>query len=215
MTGFYSNHLLKEKTGEKDRYGRDVGFFELPDINELKKKVKQKYKNWYLCYFDKENSPSTFVSKLQYHFNYHEINKQVTISICGNTSESYSSPTFASITLSTVNYNCGAVQISNLISEIGGCGIGKFLLEQVLKFLEEAGYSFVLMNTAGGYQNKLGKAFFEKKFGFIPMKDFCYVNQRSGNVNVWYCKYLPNTRVVSYTEDFSTPDEEGYEDEDF
>lgn len=93
----------------------------------------------------------------------------------------------ASVTIATVNYNCGAVHISNLYAgDFPKCGLGWWLYNLVEKFLLKAGYTFVFGNTAG-VQNSLVPVF--EKHGWEQM-NIEYINERSRNTNIWMYKMI-------------------------
>lgn len=96
--------------------------------------------------------------------------------------------TLCSVTLTTVNYNCGAIHISNLYTEEGhGCGFSWDLLDLVERWCKWAGYTMVFGNTAGSYQNQLVPRF--EKLGYTKM-GVDYINSRSRNRNIWLQKIL-------------------------
>lgn len=90
-----------------------------------------------------------------------------------------------SVTLSCVNSNCGTLHMSFLNSCYPKLGIGTSIMNQVLNFAQQAGYTMLLFNTAGMFQNKfIGVEFFEKHFKAEKITEF--QNKRSGNLNVFY-----------------------------
>jgi len=93
----------------------------------------------------------------------------------------------ASVSLQTIPYNCGAINISNLYcSTFIQTGLGWHLLALVEQFLKEAGYTFIFGNTAGA-QNHLIPKF--EKIGWKQMAE-SYINPRSDNTNTWLYKII-------------------------
>lgn len=193
MTGFYESHLLVSAKKSADRYGR-TGCFTLPNIEEFAKTLDKTNRNYYKHF---EQLDKNWKDHIDFKFSFNNVQNIVTISICIMRGEE-AIYTLARVTLSTIDSNCGSLLISNLQSELRGTKIGSWLLEQVISYARRADYSLLLLNTAGTYQNPLGKYIFQKKYGFSPIKDLVYINKRSGNVNVWYKKYLYNVQEVSY-----------------
>jgi hypothetical protein len=216
MTAFYSPHLLQGETGEKDRYGRPVGFFRVPDMKPYIEKIKKNTPWWYDAYFSDKKGSSKII-KFGYEFTQTTMQNLVHIQFVGY-ADSGAIVQLARVTLSTVDSNCGSVIISNLYSEVGRCGLGTFLFTEVMRYIQVAGYSFVLLNTAGQVQNQLGVSFFQEKFGFTPFKNQIYVNTRSGNANVWYFKFIEGVQRIPYKElsSYRQPDDddEDYNDEE-
>lgn len=221
MTSFYSPHLLTQATGEKDRYGRQIGFFKIPDMQSMIDTLCKKYPSYREFYFTKKDTNQ--INAYRYDFHISPRSDQCTIQLIGYNTSTGANLIFAAITIQTVNANCGSIIISNLHSEFPGCGFGKALLQETLRYLEEAGYSFLLLNTAGRYQNPIGTALFQKQFGFHPLKNQVYVNKRSGNANIWYFKMLLGVERLKYSEaatyhsseDELEDDNDGYDDDDW
>lgn len=90
--------------------------------------------------------------------------------------------------LSTVPANCGALHLAQVNSDFQRCGFGSLVLNEVLKWATTVGYTMVFGNTAGRAQNTNALPFF-KKLGFVQLGK-AYVNERSGNTNVWLQKFL-------------------------
>ncbi len=212
MTSFYSPLLLTEDKGEKDRYGNKLGLFVLPDMKEFEKKLKKYHPSWVKAYLN-DAEPNYKFTKYAYNIVLNDTRTFATISIVGVCNNKYE-VTLAKINLSTVYANCGSLLISNLHSEVAGTRMGTFLFKQILSYAEQAGYSFLLLNTAGSHQNPLGEALFEKKFGFIPMKKQVYINKRSGNANIWYYKFLSDVRMADYDVAIKGYNEQQDEEED-
>lgn len=212
MTSFYSTQLFAEETKEKDRYGRTAGFFRLPDLEIISEKVKTSNPFWWEHYFS-NNKPNSKISRLSYMFHFNGERSMIHVQLIGYTKLGQSIQ-LSRVTISTVDSNCGSVIISNLYSELHHCGLGSFLFAELMRYIQTAGYSFVLLNTAGSIQNELGTTFFQKKFGFLPFKNQIYVNTRSGNANVWYFKIMDGVSRIPYKElsSYRSPDEE---DEDY
>lgn len=107
--------------------------------------------------------------------------------------------TLCSVTLATVNYNCGAIHISNLYVEDGyNCGFSWDLLNIVERWCKWAGYTMVFGNTAGGYQNQLVPRF--EKLGYTKM-GVDYINSRSSNRNIWLQKILVDQDTLEEVDD--------------
>lgn len=209
MTAFYCPELLAQTSTEKDRYGRFIGCFDLDNVDDLVKCHATKNKSFRESY----GNPNTDygITGYKYYFSMNQHNSLCTIQLQGTTKCGYLL-NLARVTISTVDSNCGTIIISNLCSDFIGAGFGTLLLQQTLKYLQRAGYSFLLLNTAGKWQNDLGKKLFQEKFGFYPMKNNVYINKRSGNVNLWYFKYLPDVREVMYSDCFIEDVEEDEDD---
>lgn len=112
--------------------------------------------------------------------------------------------TLCHVTLNTVEYNCGAIHLSNLCVEEGyNCGFSWDLLDLVERWCKWAGYTMVFGNTAGSYQNQLVPRF--EKLGYTKM-GVDYINVRSLNRNIWLQKILV---------DQDTLDEEPDDEEEF
>lgn len=220
MTSFYSSNLLTQATGEIDRYGRQVGFFKIPDMKPMVNILCKKYPSYEDYYFTKK-APAP-INAYRYDFHISPRSDQCTIQLIGYNTSTGATLILATITIQTINANCGSIIISNLSSEFTGCGFGKALLRETLRYLEEAGYSFLLLNTAGRYQNPIGTKLFQKQFGFHPLKNQVYVNKRSANANIWYFKMLPGVQRLKYSEaasylseDDLEEDLDGYDDDDW
>ena len=115
----------------------------------------------------------------------------------------------ASVTISSVPSNCGAVFISNLQVNNKRAGFGTLLVKEILDWCYFAGYTMVFCNTAGYYQNSIAGALFTK-LGFEPMGK-PYVNYRSGNLNIWMQKLL---RVIEPSEDEDDEADDDWDDEE-
>jgi hypothetical protein len=220
MTALYSSNLLSQEIGEKDRYGRQIGFFKLPDMESMIGTLCKKYPSYGDYYFSKKAiSP---INDYRYDFHISPRSDQCTIQLTGYSTPSGATVMFAQITIQTVNANCGSIIISNLQSDFPGCGFGKALLRETLRYLDRAGYSFLLLNTAGKNQNPIGTSLFQKQFGFHPLKNQVYVNKRSANANIWYFKILPDVTRLQYSEaanylskDDLEDDNDGYDEDDW
>lgn len=98
----------------------------------------------------------------------------------------------ASVTISTVHYNCSALHISNFYSVPTRSGLGSYFLKEILKWARIARYSFIFGNTAGS-QNMQAYPFFIKN-GFIPLGEE-YVNPRSLSTNKWIQYRVPQETI--------------------
>lgn len=105
----------------------------------------------------------------------------------------------AGCVLSSVHHNCGTLHLSGFNSEFKKCGIGTILLNDVLNWAIGCGYTMIHGNTAGTAQNTVALPFF-KKHGFLQMGK-SYVNQRSGNVNVWIQKLIVPCSPQNYVDE--------------
>lgn len=90
--------------------------------------------------------------------------------------------------LNTVEYNCGVLHISNLSTMIPRVGFGKMLLKEIIHWMDHAGYTLLIGNTAGKWQNLQAGGFFRSQ-GFKPFGRK-YKNKRSGNTNVWFALHI-------------------------
>lgn len=118
----------------------------------------------------------------------------------------------ANITINEVNYNCGAIHLSNLNSLYTENKLGTQLLKAVEEWCAYAGYTIIFGNTAAG-QNNLVPYF--KKLEYQEMMPH-YVNARSGNWNIWLYKNLkPEAKQgqENYDNDFE-PDDDNYDEEE-
>lgn len=87
------------------------------------------------------------------------------------------------VELCTVNFNCGVIHLSNLFSNFRRKGFGTLILKEVIHWAERAGYTLIICNTAGLWQNRAaGKLFKHVGFKAFGRK---YKNKRSNNTNVW------------------------------
>lgn len=212
MTTFYhSEHLAQE--GTQSRYGK-VGVFKPINYDEAKKKLTKYSRSYSEFYLDPKSEHYVNESKVTFTFNHDR-----TIVVIKY--ELYSTKTglhltLANVTLSTIDSNCGSVLISNLANQIPGSKFGSILLEETIKYLTFSGYSYILLNTAGRHQNPLGDLIFRKRFGFTPLEN-TYVNKRSGNINIWYYKFLTGVQVVPLEqslENSNHSDDEDFDEED-
>ena len=195
MTSFYHREYLAEDTGKTDRYGNRIGFFKIGDLDNLVQAWATKSPGFHDHYISERSSYA--ITRYEFIFAPNDDWSHVRIAVRGFCKNGYQL-VLAGVTISTIDSNCGAVLLSNLYSDFHGAGFGTFLLDQVLEYLKIAGYSFILMNTAGSTQNALGDHLFVNKYGFTPMAPGIYRNIRSGNINIWYFKYLNNVDTISY-----------------
>lgn len=117
--------------------------------------------------------------------------------------------TLCSVQINTVEYNCGAIHINNLYSDLGySTGLAWMLLELVEDWCRYAGYTLLFGNTAGYQQNQLVTKF--ESLGWEQWGPH-YVNARSGNKNIWLRKLIAFAEEVI---DDDEPEEEEYYDDD-
>lgn len=204
MTSFYNPDLLAT-SDKKNRYG-SPGLFVVPSSEEILKKLEKKSPTYYKhCISNNYTTP-----KIRFIFDQQMTKVNIMLGM-GPENNNSITVTLAQITLSTISANCGSMLISNLCSDFAGLKFGTFLFETVLKYIEKAGYSYILLNVAG-YQAEFGRRFFGEKFGFQPFPQ-SYENKRSGNWNTWYEKYTNNVQVTTnetaekYTTVDNTPEE--------
>jgi len=208
MTTFYHAELLAT-TGEKNRYGSYGVFTPIP-VDEAKKILVKKYPAYTLYFCNKKSDLNLTDSKIDFLFN--PDRTRVTVILKLTSIET--SLNLAQFTMSTIDCNCGSVLLSNLYTEFKGCGFGKYLMDQVMNYLTKADYSYIILNTAGSYQNPLGFKFFQEGYGFSPM-NHPYVNKRSTNVNVWFYKFLTGVEDVALAAVSREYKEESYEEEEY
>lgn len=208
MTPFYASHFLYDPS-YKDRYG-NKGNIVPPSFEEVKKLIKQVNIPYYDHYFSGKNKEIT-VDNIKTEVNLRCEGTQAIVSFCAYKGAS-KYITLCSVTLSTIDSNCGSILISNLRSDFRGTRLATTLFEQILKYCELAGYSYLLLNTAGGYQNTFGKHYFQKRYGFNPVGN-PYVNKRSRNVNIWYEKHLLGVQKVQLDEAIDYQEEENDEED--
>lgn len=182
------------------------GYLKAPDITNVKWKEfsKDTTIGFYLDRFIPEKFEFTVVPSSSYDkatviLNLHMKNK--------DKSKKESSPVLkiATICISSVNFNCGAVHLSNLNSYFTRKGFGDYLLNEVIDWCKKVGYTIVFGNTAGD-QNRYALPFFEKR-GFKRMAE-PYKNIRSGNTNIWIHKLIKEEATEI------SEDDEDFEDED-
>jgi len=208
LTTFYDSYLLQAET-TTNRY-HQKGCFTSPNSQELLKKILPVN-----SYYQKMYGEAVEKGNLDVVWDFLISDTFACVSLKVKRKDTDQKVlTLGSVCLSTTQYNCGSLHISNLNTEFPGKGIASFILREVLKYCYLAGYSFIFMNTAGVWQNEVGKYFFERKFGFKPMKRLVYRNKRSGNNNVWYYKFLEGVTRVPYENAFEA-NEEDEEIEDF
>jgi hypothetical protein len=131
--------------------------------------------------------------------------------------------TVASLQINCIANNCGTLQITN----INGLykGFAKFLVAAVINWAKFAGYTNLIGNTAGTYQNGYPLTWLRNKFGALDWGT-PYKNARSGNVNVWFTiplilveqAEIPPEELVDEDPDYPDDDEDDYsydEEEEF
>lgn len=189
---FYEFHTLKSSS-EKGSWFPD----NLPKLEDIIKRIRK--------------SNNTYLSSIP---NLEEWIPEIRIIYEGNLSDTanvhlrlnygHSIITLCQVTLTTVNYNCGAIHLSNLnVNDGYNCGFSWDLLNIVERWCKWAGYTMVFGNTAGEYQNQLVPRF--EKLGYTKM-GVDYINARSSNRNIWLQKILV---------DQDTLDEEPDDEEEF
>jgi len=97
--------------------------------------------------------------------------------------------TAARCELNTLNNNCSAVQLTNLVVNYSRKGVGTMFMKMVLDWLNRARYTLVIGNTAAD-QNEYLPFFY--KMGFVE-SNIKYMNRRNNHENVWIFKLLENT----------------------
>ena len=96
--------------------------------------------------------------------------------------------TVARCELNTLNNNCSAVQLTNLVVNYSRKGVGTMFMKMVLDWLNRARYTLVIGNTAAN-QNEYLPFFY--KMGFVE-SNIKYENRRNNHENVWIFKLLEN-----------------------
>lgn len=133
------------------------------------------------------------------------------IHLTGNTATDFIH--LAQVTISTVEYNCSAVSVSNLYGDFFyGLGFGWYLYDLVEQWALYAGYTLFIGNTAGIDQNKLIPKF--EKRGWIQ-SNINYVNARTRNKNIWLFKVLQKVEEEDEDDGYYEDDTDSDHDEDF
>lgn len=109
-----------------------------------------------------------------------------TIYLCMTTSRT--TITLCSCIISAVEYNCGVLHLANVKTFVQRSSLGSIFMREIICWARRAGYTLILCNTAGRYQNIAAGSFF-RNLGFKPFGRK-YKNKRSGNTNVWLAYHV-------------------------
>lgn len=197
---FYEGHSLQSSSHNRSFFIEER--LTLPD--EIQQRLTKRY----------PKSAQFFTEmKLFIEVRYYADNQKACIYLTGKIATE--SIQLAQVTLSTVEYNCSAVAVSNLYTDyFYNCGLGWYLLDLVEQWALYAGYTLFIGNTAGIDQNKLIPEF--KKKGWVE-SNINYVNARTRNKNIWLFKVLQEVEEQNEEDedDYYEDNTDSDHDEDF
>jgi len=178
------------------------GFLVAPTVEEIDELLK---KNSHWQQYKKEGT----ISNIRFHAQQYDSYKGAVIKLQmewqHKKEKVNTSLDLASVTIHSIENNCGVVHISNFNSHFSRSGLGSLFLSKIEDWCRYAGYTMIFGNTAGTLQNSRALPFFLKN-GYTPMGKE-YVNVRSRNTNIWFQKII-NTEIPEDNED------EEYDEED-
>ena len=205
---FYNIVYLCDSRNYTNKYSGVTGQLVAPDIKDVKREWER---------FEKDTGIKAKLHNL--FFTVDTNDDQTSTTILLEATYTYSSEDFiknlhlSSATINTVMNNCGTIQITNVTNNGYPQGWAHFLVEEIIRWAKYAGYTNIIGNTAGQYQNKKALPWFKKKFGAVEWGP-PYINKRSGNTNVWFQIPLVDQDSLHVISDDEPEDYDEDEDED-
>lgn len=173
---FYNWVYLCLKNTSIDPHKEIYGCLEPPDLDKINEKA-EKFRI------------KLEVDFLKLNIELNPSKTSATVTLLGVNKTTNNHLTLGHVKVTTTPANCGSIMIHELYAKYTKLGVGTYLLTEIERWAQRAGYSMIYGNIPNYKYTRYNFYKFFINRGFEPMGK-PYINKRSGNLNHWFMKLL-------------------------